>query len=220
MSKLNARKISLAEVHRLLNLEERFNNLSFNSFFSLEPLTDFEKQELWQICQDFQRYLTAGKVNEGQVKFLALAPLMRLSGFYKAPLEIKLEQDIEDIAIEDEGIVITGQFDILAVNNAETETSPGFWVLVIEAKNSSIEVRAGLPQLLTYAYTSLKNQQSVLGLITNGLRYEFVSVQQGNPATYELLPDLILTNSKQAIQLLQVLKAICKLQSAISPAVI
>ena len=220
MSKLNARKISLAEVHRLLNLEERFNNLSFNSFFSLEPLTDFEKQELWQICQDFQRYLTAGKVNEGQVKFLALAPLMRLSGFYKAPLEIKLEQDIEDIAIEDEGTVITGQFDILAVNNAETETSPGFWVLVIEAKNSSIEVRAGLPQLLTYAYTSLKNQQSVLGLITNGLRYEFVSVQQGNPATYELLPDLILTNSKQAIQLLQVLKAICKLQSAISPAVI
>ncbi len=220
MSKLNARKISLAEVHRLLNLEERFNNLSFNSFFSLEPLTDFEKQELWQICQDFQRYLTAGKVNEGQVKFLALAPLMRLSGFYKAPLEIKLEQDIEDIAIEDEETVITGQFDILAVNNAETETSPGFWVLVIEAKNSSIEVRAGLPQLLTYAYTSLKNQQSVLGLITNGLRYEFVSVQQGNPATYELLPDLILTNSKQAIQLLQVLKAICKLQSAISPAVI
>ncbi len=220
MSKLNARKISLAEVHRLLNLEERFNNLSFNSFFSLEPLTDFEKQELWQICQDFQRYLTAGKVNEGQVKFLALAPLMRLSGFYKAPLEIKLEQDIEDIAIEDEGIVITGQFDILAVNNAETETSPGFWVLVIEAKNSSIEVRTGLPQLLTYAYTSLKNQQSVLGLITNGLRYEFVSLQQGNPATYELLPDLILTNSKQAIQLLQVLKAICKLQSAISPAVI
>ena len=220
MSKLNARKISLAEVHRLLNLEERFNNLSFNSFFSLEPLTDFEKQELWQICQDFQRYLTAGKVNEGQVKFLALAPLMRLSGFYKAPLEIKLEQDIEDIAIEDEETVITGQFDILAVNNAETETSPGFWVLVIEAKNSSIEVRAGLPQLLTYAYTSLKNQQSVLGLITNGLRYAFVSVQQGNPATYELLPDLILTNSKQAIQLLQVLKAICKLQSAISPAVI
>ena len=220
MSKLNARKISLAEVHRLLNLEERFNNLSFNSFFSLEPLTDFEKQELWQICQDFQRYLTAGKVNEGQVKFLALAPLMRLSGFYKAPLEIKLEQDIEDIAIEDEGTVITGQFDILAVNNAETETSPGFWVLVIEAKNSSIEVRAGLPQLLTYAYTSLKNQQSVLGLITNGLRYEFVSLQQGNPATYELLPDLILTNSKQAIKLLQVLKAICKLQSAISPAVI
>ena len=220
MSKLNARKISLAEVHRLLNLEERFNNLSFNSFFNLEPLTDFEKQELWQICQDFQRYLTAGKVNEGQVKFLALAPLMRLSGFYKAPLEIKLEQDIEDIAIEDEGTVITGQFDILAVNNAETATSPGFWVLVIEAKNSSIEVRAGLPQLLTYAYTSLKNQQSVLGLITNGLRYEFVSLQQGNPATYELLPDLILTKSKQAIQLLQVLKAICKLQSAISPAVI
>ena len=220
MSKLNARKISLAEVHRLLNLEERFNNLSFNSFFSLEPLTDFEKQELWQICQDFQRYLTAGKVNEGQVKFLALAPLMRLAGFYKAPLEIKLEQDIEDIAIEDEGTVITGQFDILAVNNVETETSPGFWVLVIEAKNSSIEVRAGLPQLLTYAYTSLKNKQSVLGLITNGLRYEFVSLQQGNPATYELLPDLILTNSKQAIQLLQVLKAICQLQSAISPAVI
>jgi len=206
---LRASNLSLKEVHQLLKLEEQFTNRSLTDLLSLEPLTEFEQQELEQISQDFQRYLSAAKLNEGQIEFLVIAPLMRLAGFYRDPIEIKLEKDIEDIVIEDRDVIIKGQFDILAVHNPQMAQEAYFWVLVIEAKNSSIEVREGLAQLLTYAYTSLANQSSVLGLITNGLRYEFVYLQQGNPPTYEILPDLSLTNPQSSVQLLQVFKAIC-----------
>jgi hypothetical protein len=39
-----------------------------------------------------------------------------------------------------------------------------------------------------------------------------VYLQQGNSPTYQLLPELNLIDSERTIQLLQVLKAICKLQ--------
>jgi len=58
---------------------------------------------------------------------------------------------------------------------------------------------------------SLKRQPSVWGLATNGLQYLFVQIRQGNSPTYQLMPELHLMYSEQAIQLLQVLKAICKL---------
>jgi len=45
---------------------------------------------------------------------------------------------------------------------------------VIEYKNSSFNGSEGLPQLLTYVYTSLEQQKSVWGLTTNGMDYQFV----------------------------------------------
>jgi hypothetical protein len=65
-----------------------------------------------------------------------------------------------------------------------------------------------LPQLLTYAYTSLEQQMSVWGLTTNGMDYQFVYLQQGNPPIYELLPKLDITRPESSSELLQVLKAI------------
>jgi len=218
MPTLNAKSLTLNDVHRLLNLQQQSSNGSFTNLLSLEPLTEFEQQELWQISNDFLRYLSAGKVSEGQVKFLVVAPLMRLAGFYRAPLEITLEEDIENIYIEDEDTIINGRIDILAVNSSKLATNiPSFWVLVIEAKNSTIEVRQGLPQLLTYAFKSLEQQSSVLGMLTNGLRYEFVYLRNSTPPTYEILPDLILTDTERSIQLLQILKAICNIQNVVSP---
>jgi hypothetical protein len=82
---------------------------------------------------------------------------------------------------------------------------------VIESKEVGIEVRQGLPQLLAYAYPSLKYQPAVWGLITNGLRYEFIKIER-DPLIYKILPDLNLMYREDAAQLLQILKAICKLQ--------
>lgn len=178
----------------------------------MEPLTEIEQQEILQIRNDFWHYFSAGKVYEGLVKFIVLAPLMRLSGFYQYPIGIRLEESIADIDIEDEDTKITGRMDILAVNKAMPKiTGISFWILVIEAKNSSVSALEGLPQLLTYAYKSLEHQESVWGLTTNGLNYWFVYLQQGNPPTYQLLPELNLIDSERSLQLLQVLKAICKL---------
>jgi hypothetical protein len=208
---LDASNLRLEDVQRFLKLEEKLND-SITSLLSLEPLTEFEKQELLQIRNIFRSYYAAGKISEGQIKFLFLAPLIKLAGFYQPNIKITLEENIAEILAEDEDTNIKGRMDILAVNKSQeiTETTP-FWILVIESKNSSFNALEGLPQLLTYAYKSLEHQTSVWGLTTNGMDYQFVYMQPGNPAVYQLLPKLDITHSNSSIELLQVLKSICKL---------
>ncbi|GBE91041.1 restriction endonuclease subunit R [Nostoc cycadae] len=211
MTLLNARNLSLEEVHRLFGFQKQYND-SFSNLLSLESLSQEEQQELKQIQNDFDRYLNTGKVSEGQVKFLAVAPLLRLAGFYRYPIEIVLEENIADIEVEDEDTITKGRFDILAISKAKnTKPQAYFWLLLIESKNSQIDIFTGLPQLLTYAYKSLDNQKSAWGLTTNGRSYQFVYIEQGNPPVYQLLPLLNFMESMRAMELLQVLKAICQL---------
>ncbi|WP_414512889.1 restriction endonuclease subunit R [Nostoc sp. PCC 9305] len=206
---VEASSLSLNDVHRFLKLE-KLSNGSFTDFLRLEPLSDFEQQDLLRIRNDFDRYLSAGKISEGLVKFLTIAPLMRLSGFYDVPIRLTMEDSIA-IAVEDEDRRITGRMDILAINNPQSNIAPPFWVLVIETKNSSVNVIEGLPQLLTYAFKSLEQQPSVWGLVTNGQLYQFVYLRHDSQSTYELMPLLNLSQSPDAIELLQVFKAICQL---------
>lgn len=208
MTTLNAKNLSLGDVHRLFGFQRQYSS-SFTTLLSLPPLTESEQQEVVQIRNDFENYLIEGKVAEGLVKALTIFPLMRLAEFYRYPIKISLEEDIADIEIDDEDTTITGRMDILAVTKAKrTTTNAYFWVLVIESKNSSVDPSEGLPQLLTYASESLEHQTSVWGLTTNGQRYQFVYMQQGSLPTYQLMPFLNLMESEGAIQLLQVLKAI------------
>jgi hypothetical protein len=212
MTILNTKNLSLGDVHHLLGFQMYWDG-SFTPLLSLESLTEFEQQELKQIRDDFRNYLSEGKVYEGLVKALTVFPLMRLAGFYRYPMKIALEEEIENIEIEDEETKITGRLDVLAVNKTRsTIGNSKFWVLVIESKNSGVAPSVGLPQLLTYAYQSLERQPSVWGLVTNGELYQFLYIQQGNPPTYQMMPLLNLMEFESAIQLLQVLKAICKLQ--------
>lgn len=216
MTTLSAKDLSLNEVHSLLGFQRQYNS-SFTSLLSLESLTEVELQELVQIRDDFDNYLSESKVLEGMVKALTTFPLLRLAGFYRAPIKISLEESIARIDILDEDTTITGRFDILAVNKTIPTTADiPFWVLVIESKNSEVAPSAGLPQLLTYAYKSLDRQLSVWGLTTNGELYQFVYIQKGNPPIYQLMPFLNLMDSEPSVQILQVLKAICKLQNTVS----
>ncbi|WP_322745177.1 restriction endonuclease subunit R [Nostoc sp. LEGE 12447] len=156
---VDASSLCLNDVHRFLKLEE-LSNGSFTNFLSLEPLSEFEQQDLLRIRNDFGCYLNARKVSEGLVKFITFAPLMRLAGFYDLPIRLTMEDSIA-IAVEDEDRRITGRIDILAINSFQSNIAPPFWVVVIETKNSAIEVGEGLPQLLTYAFKSLEQQPSV-----------------------------------------------------------
>ncbi|AVH73031.1 restriction endonuclease subunit R [Nostoc sp. 'Lobaria pulmonaria (5183) cyanobiont'] len=206
---VEASSLSLNDVHRFLKVEKLLNG-SFTDFLSLELLSEFEQQDLLRIRNDFDRYLSAGKISEGLVKFITIAPLMRLAGFYDVPIRLTMEDSIA-IAIEDEDRRITGRMDILAINNPQSNIAPPFWVLVIETKNSSVNVIEGLPQLLTYAFKSIEQQPSVWGLVTNGQLYQFIYLRHDNQSTYELMPLLNLSQSPDAIELLQVFKAVCKL---------
>lgn len=213
MTTINAEKISLLQARQLLNFQLETNEISFANLLSLEPLTELETEEIKQIKNDFREYLLTEKVTEGLVKALTTFPLMRLAGFYRYPLKMSLEQNIAEIVIEDEDTTITGRFDILAVNK-EQEIAPEkpFWTLIIETKNSLIAPRAGLPQLLTYVYNHLQHQNSIWGLVTNGELYQFVYMGSGELLTYQLMPTINLMTAEGSILLLQVLKAICKLQ--------
>ncbi|MBE9105856.1 restriction endonuclease subunit R [Nostoc cf. edaphicum LEGE 07299] len=206
---VEASSLSLNDVHRFLKLEE-LSDGSFTDFLNLEPLTEFEQEDLLRIKNDFRRYLKLGKISEGLVKFITIAPLMRLAGFYDVPIRLTMEDSIA-IAVEDEDKRITGRMDILAINSPQSNIAPPFWVLVIETKNSSVNVIEGLPQLLTYAFKSLEQQSSVWGLVTNGQLYQFVYLRREVQPIYQLMPLLNLTESPGAIKLLQVLKSICKL---------
>ncbi|MEH2451265.1 restriction endonuclease subunit R [Nostoc sp.] len=206
---VEASSLSLNDVHRFLKLE-KLSNASFTDFLSLEPLSEFEQQDLLRIRSDFECYLNARKISEGLVKFLTIAPLMRLAGFYDVPIRLTMEDSIT-IAVEDEDRRITGRMDILAINSPQSNIAQLFWVLIIETKNSAIEVGEGLPQLLTYTFKSLNQQPSVWGLVTNGLRYQFVYLRCDQQPTYQLMPLLNLNESPGATELLQVFKSVCKL---------
>ena len=211
MTTINAKNLTLAEVHRLFGFQKQYTN-SFTSLLSLEDITEHEQQELIQIRDDFDDYISTDRVSEGLVKALTTFPLMRLAGFYRHPIKMSLEPNIANITIEDEDTTITGRFDILAMNKEKQIAADiPFWILVVESKNSLIAPRAGLPQLLTYAYKSLEYQESVWGLATSGEFYQFVNIRRGNPPTYQLMPFLTLMEPEPSVLLLQVLKAICKL---------
>jgi hypothetical protein len=210
---LNAKELTLADVQRIFGFQIQLGG-SFTPLLNLEPLTEFEQQELSQIVEDYRNYFLESKVGEGLVKALTTFPLLRLAGFYRYPIKIGLEENIAQIHIEDDDTNITGRLDILAVNKSiRTATDTPFWLMVIESKNSLVDPVAGLPQLLTYAYQSLDHQTSVWGLATNGLRYQFVYIQLGDTPIYQIMPDLNLWEIDRTTQLLQVLKAICKLLS-------
>ncbi len=67
MTTLKEKKLSLGDVHRLLGFQRQYNS-SFTSLLSLEPLSDFEQQEIQQIRDDFDNYLAESKVDEGLIK--------------------------------------------------------------------------------------------------------------------------------------------------------
>jgi hypothetical protein len=205
---LEASNLVLKDVRKLLKLERKLNN-SFSPLLSLEPLTANEQQDLNRICLNLESYYEAGKLLEEEVKFLALSPLMWLAGFYDPKIGITLEENIAPIHIQDEDIVIKGRMDILAVTRPETNTTP-LWILLIESKRGRIDALEGLPQLLTYAHTSLAYQDSVWGLTTNGINYQFILLVKQQSTIYYLLPELSIIRPEQSRELLQVLKEICK----------
>jgi hypothetical protein len=205
---LQAKYLTLDEVHQLLNLQPSLQRVRFGEVLTLTEVTEWEMAEMEQIRIDFQAYWQAGKVLEGQVQMLVLSPLLRLAGFYRSPIQLSLEQAIGEISIVDEETTIAGRLDLLAVRRASTTP---LWILVVESKNSQVDALNGLPQLLTYASRSLSHQRSVWGLVTNGISYYFTRLMTDeirSQQTYQLLPELNLLDSDRALVLLQVLKAI------------
>jgi hypothetical protein len=203
MATVQANTLSLKDVHQRLGYQRHYAD-RLDEFLTLENLTPTETTELMNIRSEFDRYLVDGTVLEGQVRILSVNPLLRLSGFNRSPITIRVETAIAPIELPESKI--TGRMDLLAIRTRED--GPEFWVLVVESKESGADAMQGLSQLLTYAYAGLQGQRSVWGLTTNGINYQFVNIQAGQSPQYFLLPELSLLHRESALSLLQVLKAI------------
>jgi hypothetical protein len=211
MTIVSARNLSRGDVHRLFGFRPIYNG-SFESYLVLEPLSESEQQELTQIQLEYRAYWETEKVSEGQVRLLAIAPLFRLAGYNEPPIRLETEEDIARIYIQDEDTYITGRLDIIAVNRQKVSNLKTLlWTLVVESKNSEASESAGVAQMLAYAYPSLKHQDFVWGLVSNGITYQFFYVRGGETPTYELMPNLFFFESDRAPIILQVLKAIRQL---------
>ncbi len=202
---LDASQLTLPQVHQHLNLRAHFAP-DLRAHLNLQPLP--ETDSLHNLSQLAKSYYLQGSLLEGQAKLLFVSPLLWLAGFYQPEIRIDLEEKIAEIVLDDGETTIRGRMDILIVR--QRDQSPHFWLLLIETKNAALDTAVGLPQLLTYASTGLAQQDSVWGLIANGIDYQFVQLQAGDPNDYHLFPKLSLLYPAPAEQILQVLGAIAK----------
>lgn len=208
MVMLKAKSVTLDEVKRLLGFK-LVRHGKFENHLTLAPLESIEQTNLELISSELFDYIENGKISEGQAQLVAIAPLLRLAGYNRPPIEYRVEENIATIYIEDENTHIRGRFDIVAVNrNIQTSSTSLLWILVIESKNIGVSEYVGIAQMLTYAYSSLTHQKRVWGLVTNGANYQFFYIQKDEELTYQRMPSLNLLDIDPAIQLLQVLKAI------------
>jgi|GEM_PF-5906560 len=147
MTVLKAKTLTLLEVHRLLNFQRQPTG-AFTPHLDLEALSEYEQLELRQIREDFEDYFFEGKILEGQVKLLAIGPLLKLAGFYHSPIRpvrelewkppsgglplqfpdesirITLEQDIANVLMEDGNRQIAGRYDILSCPSTKPYPPP------------------------------------------------------------------------------------------------
>jgi hypothetical protein len=211
MVTLKAKAINLEEVRDLLGFE-LIRQGKFSDFLDLPGLDAAEEMGLAGITEELFDYIENGRISEGQMQLVAIAPLLRLAGYNRAPIEYieyRVEENIASIYIPDRDTYIRGRFDIVAVNrNLPTDGQNILWILVVQSKNMGASEYVGIAQMLTYAYTSLEHQEAVWGLVTNGANYQFFYVKRGERPTYRRMPSLNLLDEMPARQLLQVLKGI------------
>ncbi len=84
-------------------------------------------------------------MSEGLIKALTVFPLLRLTGLYSRPVELKVEENIAQIEVKDGDKTIRGRYDVVAINHDIATENVPLWILVAEAKNSEIAYGSGLP---------------------------------------------------------------------------
>jgi hypothetical protein len=208
MVTLKAREIKLEEVRELLGFE-LIRQGRFEDFLTLQPVSPGDSEGLDLISSELFDYLENGRISEGQMQLVAIAPLLRLAGYNRSPIEYRVEENIGSIYIEDRDTYIRGRFDLVVVNRQiPVDGKNLLWILVVESKNMGASEYVGIAQMLTYAYTSLAHQEAVWGLVTNGANYQFFYIRSGENPTYQRMMNLNLLDVEPAVKLLQVLKAI------------
>ncbi len=194
--------VSLAEVEDRFSLS-RTEDTSFFAEWQEQgtQLSSNDTDSLDIIYKRLQYHRADGELLEGAVTLLVASPLLELAGFYDPPFKLKPEASVE-IVIDDGEEILRGRIDALILQNR-------LWVLVLEAKKTTIPLRSALPQLLTYLMANPQPDRTLFGMITNGDEVLFVKLLQQPSAQYDLSRSFSLyTVSSEIRSVFKVMKAI------------
>ncbi len=174
-----AREITLRELITKFNLQFVEDDRFFREWQDdLPEVTELEKQRLDRVKASYANLIEYPPLLENTVKMVVLSPLLDLAGFYLPSFHIKSEKFVE-VSDEDEGTIVRGYIDILAI-------SEQFWVTVIESKKASFSIDMARPQLLAYLLAAPNSSQPVYGLLSNGSSFRFIKLVKGNSPQYAL----------------------------------
>ncbi len=176
---IQARDITLHDLETKFGLNLVENDQFFREWQDdLPEITDFEKQRLDRVKASYSNLLKYPPLLANIVKMVVLSPLLDLADFYLSPFHIKSEKPVE-ISAEDDGVVINGQIDALALFEQ-------LWVLVIESKQAAFSLEVGRPQLLAYMLANPNSDKPTYGLVTNGGSFIFLKLVKEPTPQYAL----------------------------------
>ena len=178
------------------------------SFFAewqadLPDLSPQESDRLQLLRQRLLYHRGDGDLLEGAVILLVVSPLLELAGFYDPPFKIKAEVAVE-LAIDDGEEILRSRIDVLVLQQK-------LWLLIVEAKKSTLSTRSALPQALTYLLTSRESSgegaEPNYGMITNGDDVLFIKLTTKPEKEYSLSRSFSLYTVPEELQsVLQIMK--------------
>ncbi|WP_228037590.1 type I restriction endonuclease subunit R [Nodosilinea sp. LEGE 06152] len=164
---------TLAEVETRLGLSRNEDAAFFPKWRAPLPgLSGVETDRLEVMQQRLLYHRADGDLLEGSVMLLVASPLLELAGFYDPPFRLKAEAAVE-VVVDDGEEVLRGRIDALILQQSGQQN---FWVLVLEARKTTISTRSALPQALAYMMANTQLDKPTFGLLTNGDDVLFVKL--------------------------------------------
>ncbi len=204
-----SRTLSLDQL-TLRHLKEEFQlQVSSDADFFLEwqrdlpVLSPFEHQRLDRIYATYLNH-NQDSMMEESLKILILSPLMDLADLFLPPFQFSAEEHVQ-ISFKDEKKTYRGRIDLLVLLDQ-------MWLLVVESKRQAFSLSVGIPQVLTYMLSNLKNKprtNPLYGMVSNGSNFVFLKMvlRDGRPV-YGKSKELLLEEEADRTQILQILKQI------------
>jgi Type I restriction enzyme R protein N terminus (HSDR_N) len=192
---------SLADVESRLGLQRNEDDRFFPEWqIDLSELSPSEAASIEIMRRRLRYHRADGELLEGAVMLLVTSPLLELAGLYDPPFKMKAEAAVE-IAIDDGEETLRGRIDVLILQNQ-------LWVMVLEAKKTTISTRSALPQALAYMMANANPNPQTFGVLTNGDDVIFVKLDRSGEVTqYDLSRAFsIYTTSSELRSVLQILK--------------
>jgi hypothetical protein len=176
---LQASRVDLETLTREFQLQAVQVDEFFEEWRSDLPMvSETERQFLDKVRAGFWNAIEHPPLLEKAIQIFVLGPLLLLADFHLPPFHMKGERSVEINAIDGETIV-RGQIDILVIRD-------GFWVLVIESKESAFSIEFGLAQILAYMLAQPQRDRPTFGLIASGGSFVFLKLVRGEVNRYAL----------------------------------